>query len=366
MKKLSILSLLPAILLTSCGEFKPYGLYQFRLGKTDGNHLEVSAELFDEEHETQKGYKKLVLSADLGDAMSPAAIIESYQDKYPFLEEFLGIITSEMKDIDHIEGFYKLSNLKNEKYGYRVDIGSDMLVEYIQKLADKYADLKDIIDSIDSEKLVFMPESTQYLFSAYVNKKAFTIQIPVSMDDLTMQAIWYGKSAKISDDNFIDKMPGVKGAERFGTHPKHVVKNGVVVEDEISIVNEIFKKDFSNTAIYDDLLCISPIAKLVEEEVNGVTKIKVYFEDDYTGSQTLVSGRVQVKSALGEFDEVEEIKITVDENGYISCPSNGQTGKNAGFLDENGEEFKYAYLIQPPFEFRDFHVVNVGLSKVVD
>lgn len=350
----------------SCGEFKPFGLYQFRLGKTDGNHLEINAELTDVEHETQKGFNKLILSADLGESMSPSAIIESYEDKYPILEDFLEIITSEIKEIDHIDGFYKLTDLKDPKYGYKVDIGSDMLVTYVKKLAEKYPDLKDIIDSFDPDQFVFMPEMTRKLFSAYVNKKAFTIQVPVSGDDLSMQSVWYGTSSLIKDENYLDKMPGAKGDARFGTHPKHVVKNGVVLEDEISQVNEMFKKDFSKTHIYSDELCLFSVATLVEEEVNDVTKVKVIFEEDYEGSQTLVSGYVETKSLLGDFDDVEEIKVTVDAEGYISCPSNAQTGRNAGFIDENGQEFKYSYLIQPPFVFRDFHVVNVGLSKVVD
>ena len=366
MKKTFILSLLPSILLMSCGEFKPFGLYQFRLGKTDGNHLELNAELTDVEHGTQKGYNKMVLSADLGQSMSPAAIIESYEDKYPILEDFLEIITSELKELDHIDGFYKLTNIKNAKYGYRVDIGTDMLVEYAKKLSEKYPELKEIIDDIGPDTLVFMPENTRNLFTAYVNKKAFTIQMPVSGDDLTMQSIWYGNSSLIQDENYIEKMPGVKGEERYGTHPKYVVKNGVVIEDEISQVNELFKKDFSKTAIYSDELCLSKIATLVEEKADNVTKVQVFFEEDYTGSKTLVSGYVETKSMLGEFDDVHAIEVTLDAQGYITCPSNGQTGRNAGFIDENGEEFKYSYLIQPPFEFRDFHVVNVGLSKVVD
>ena len=140
----------------------------------------------------------------------------------------------------------------------------------------------------------------------------------------------------------------------------------VVVEDEISVVNEMFKKDFSNTAIYEDPLCIAEIAKLVEEEVNGVKKIKVFFLDSYTGDKSLVTGNVQLKSIFGDYDETTEIKITVDSDGYISCLGNGQTGKEAGFIDENGLEVKFNYLMQPPFVFRDYHVVNVGLSKVVD
>lgn len=362
MKRTKILALIPMFVLASCSEIKPYGKYEFRLGKTDGNHLEISATLTNEDHENLAGYKKMYMSADLGEDMSIKSIISQYGDKYPIIEPFLDIIFSEIEEVDRISLYYKVLDTVNEKFGHHLEIGSDFLVDYVKLLAEKYPELKDIIDSYDfkEEDLYITPEATKSIFNAFVSNKTLTIQTPVSFDDLTMQMLWYGISPKIKGD-FLDKLPGEKGDARYGTHPeKRKDPTGKIIYDDCDVINDMFKVEFSNTYLYQYSV---KIGTFVREEIEGKDRLKLYLNEDYTGEKEHIEGTVILKNQFGEWEEESAIKLSVDNDNNINFTYNNLEGKEAGFSDENGTEFTFNYFYQNPFVFRDFHVVNVGLAK---
>ena len=367
MKKLQILSILPILALASCSKDNYAGTYQFRLGKTDGSHLEMTAVLSNEKYD-DNGMKKMTLSADLGEEMSPSSIIEKYGEQYPIIEPFVDIIIDEIKDINEIPLYYKVLDSAVEKYGNRLAIGTDFVVQKMNEVKEKYEAVKDILDGlgIDDSKFALTPEQTKYFFSAYVNSKSLTFEIPVSMDDLQMQTFWYGKSTVIIDD-YIDKLPGVKGEERFGTHP--IIKKddkGNIIKNECDEVNKTFEKEFSNTHLYveDAEGYSTKIGSFVVEEIDGKQTLKCYLESSYAGSHSNIEGFVYVNNGLGDFDSKETIKISVNDDNTTSVTYKEESGKHEGFVDENGKEFKFSSVIQAPFVFRDFHTVNLGLAKI--
>ena len=363
MKRIRILSLLPVLALASCSKTSYGGTYQFRLGKTDGSHLEVTAVLSNEKY-NDEGMKKMTLSADLGEEMSPTSIIEKYGEEYPIIEPFIDIIVDEVKDVNEIPLYYKVLDNKATKYGKRLAVGTDFVATKIKEVKEKYEAIKDILDGlgVSDEDLIITPELTKYFFGAYINSKTLTFEIPVSLEDLKMQSFWYGKSTLILGD-YVDKLPGTKGEERFGTHP--VIKKddkGNVITNECEEVNKLFEKEFSNTHLYTT--ADGMIGSFVVEEIDGQKTLKCYLDDTYTGSRTNIEGYVYVNDGFGHFDAKKDIKISVDENNKTSVTYKNETGKDQIFIDENGKEFKFVETIQTPFVFRDFHTVNLGLTKI--
>ena len=364
MKRLRVLSLLPALLLASCSKVDYSGTYEFRLGKTDGSHLEVSAVLTNEAY-TVEGTKKMTLSADLGAEMSPTAIIEQYGEQYPFLDPFIDIITDEVAGIKEIPLYYAVTQYKDAKRGVRLNVGTDFAVQKVEELKQKYPIIKELLEylEIDDSKFEVTPEKAKYFFGAYVDNKVLTFEIPVSMDDLEMQEFWYGKSTRISGD-YVSRLPGTQGEERFGTHPKVVTNaQGQVTSSEVEQVNKIFEKDFSNTPIYD--VDNKKIGVLAEEEVNGRKVLKCYLEEEPASYPTPLDGFVYTKDIVGEYEHKQAIKLTVtDANGSSNAAYNGKEGRDEAFLDSNFTEFRFSDTIRDPYVFRDFHTVNVGLSKI--
>ena len=364
MNRLKILSLLPILTLASCNGVNPYGTYQFRLGKTDGNHIEVTAILSKDDHPVGDGMKKMQLNADLGDSLSPTALIDDLGNQYPILEPFIEIMSKEIGNIDGIPMYFKVLPIKsNDGFGHRLAVGTDFVSSYISQIEEKYPDIKDFIDSlgIPSEALYVKPEYTQYVFGAYINERQLTFQIPVSIEDLNMQMLWYGISNRISDPDYVSKLPGPQGEKRIGSHPQVTKdKAGNIISRESDLVNKMFENEFSNTYLYKDN---EPIGNFVTEVEDDVTTLKLYLRDTYTGPKNNIEGVVYTKSLLGDYDEAKNIKLSVDDNHITNVTHNGKGGKEEGFTDENGTEFLFSYLMQEPFAFRDYHVVNVGLIK---
>lgn len=363
MKKLRILSLLPTILLSSCGKLNPAGTYQFRLGKTNDTHLEFTAVLTNEDHLSFSGAKKMTLTADLGDEMSPSVLIASYGEQYPILEPFIKIIQDEVENIKEIPMYYKVLDIEDPKYGYKLDIGTDFVSKTVGVLKEKYPVIKELLEafSIPDSEFVITPDKSAYFFSAYVDSKTLTFQIPVSVEDFKMQLLWYGKSSLLPE-GYIDDMPGEKGEKRFGTHP--IVKtddNYNVIYRDVDVVNKMYEKEFSNTHLYKDGIKIGSFSTDV---IDGKTRLKLFLDSTYTGSHLNIEGSVKVKGLTGEYDEDKPIKISVDDSHIATVTHNGKTDSDEGFLDGNGNEFTFSKLMQKPFVFRDFNIVNVGLAKI--
>ena len=366
MRKLRTLTLLPMIVLSSCAKNNYVGTYQFRLGKTDGSHLELTAVLTKEKY-NDNGMKKMTLTADLGEEMSPTTIIQQYGDKYPILEPFVDIIIEEIKDIHEIPFYYQVLNSKLKKYGNRVAIGTDFVLQKVDELKAKYPAIKDILDTlgIDDSKFVLNPDQIKYFLGSYVNSSILTFEIPVSTDDLTMQTFWYGKS-RLVDGDYLDKLPGTKGEERFGTHPQ-VKKDhkGNIIVDECAEVNKTFEKEFSNTHLYiQDGEYNKKIGSFVEGEVDGKKTVKCYLSDSYTGTHQNIEGFIYSKDLEGDFTLKQNIKLSINDDSSTNLTYKDATGRDQAFIDENGKEFRFIDVMQDPFEFRDFHTVDLGLTKI--
>ena len=363
MKRLRVLSLLPVLLLASCSKVDYSGTYEFRLGKTDGSHLAVSATLTNEDYVVE-GTKKMSVTADLGAEMSPTAIIEQYGEEYPLLEPFIDIITDEVAGIKEIPLYYSVLAQKDAKRGNKLSIGTDFAMQKVAELEEKYPIIKSLLEYLDikDEQFRLEPERVRYYVGAYVDSKTLTFEIPVSMEDLEMQEFWYGKSDRVTD--YVARLPGTQGDERFGTHPKVVTDaQGQITSSEVEETNRIFEKEFSNTPIVNSEG--NKIAFLVQDEVEGKKVLRCHLTD--TAGVTYpftVDGFVYTKDMVGEFDNKQAIKFKVGADNSAVVAYNDKTGRDEGFIDDNGTEFRFTDTIQAPYEFRDFHTVNVGLTKI--
>lgn len=398
MKKLRILSLLPALILCSCGvkKNKWAGTYQFRLGKSDGNHMEVTAVITDENDPKVEGYKVMTLTGDLGDQLNVMKYLEELEDMIDdlvdtfrtstdelspetddlddaieLLPKFISALKEEVQAMEKINFFYKVSDHKNAKYGNRIELGTHAIADLLNSMATKHPELEEVIELVKTaasftdlftEDLFLMPDKAKYAFNAFINKKGLTFQVPISRNDLSLQFMWYGFDGVFLADvempeNYIADMPGVKGEDRFGTHPAKVYQNNVVVKDEAAEVNEKFKYYFSNSPLYDAVDTENTLSKFVLDESEEQSKIYMVFKEE-----TFQPGLYEGKILIG--GEYKDISLNIDEKGKCLVEHNGKKGLKEGFFDNNQEEFRFRDVVKDPFEFRDFNIVDVGLSKV--
>ena len=396
MNKLKILSILPALVLCSCGAKKNKfaGTYQFRLGKSDGNHMEVTATITDDKDPKAEGYKIMNISGDLGDQFSIMTQIEELEDiiddlvaeveqsgtseilpegldnLVDLLPKLITAVKEEVKALKTVAFFYKDSGYKHEKYGNRLELGTHAIADLLDSIKTKHPDLVEIIDTLASllqitglfdERMYILPEKSKYAFNAFVSKKGLTFQVPISKDDLNQQFIWYGYEANFLSevtlpDNYMDKMPGVKGEKRFGTHPAREIRNNVVVRDEAAIVNDAFAYEFSNSPIFvsNDPTVMDQLARFALDDTSETTKLYMKFGAEF-----------EAKTYTGYVtSERKEIELTIDANGLCAITPNGKEGLKKGFFDNKGTEFRFSEVVQDPFQFRDYNVVDVGLNKV--
>ena len=399
MNKLKVLFLLPALALCSCGGAKKNkyaGTYQFRLGKSDGNHMEVTATITDEDDSKVEGYKVMTLSADVGSQMDPLKKLDEIEDALeeliPLLSSIPEEIASELPDVDEIiellpkfvtafkeevtsikeiSFFYKVTEYKHEKYGNRLELGTHAIADILSSIKTKHTDLAEIIDVVSeiisdtglvSEDLFIMPSTSKYAFNAFINKKGLTFQVPVSKDDLSHQFLWYGFQNEVLSpitlpENYMTRMPGVKGEERFGTHPARETKNNVVTKDEVAAVNAEFAYEFSKSPLFanDDPTDETEIGRFVLDSSGETSKLIVKFSGEFDAK--VYDGYIGVLHN-------KAIKLNVGIDGVCAVTHNGKTGLKEGFFDSNNTEFRFSDVVEEPFQFRDFNIVNVGLSKV--
>ena len=249
MNRLKMLALLPSLCLASCSQANFYGVYEFRLGKTDGAHFGISVELKEGACEGHDGYQNFSLKADLGSDYSIESLLKDYSDD-PIIQQLIEDFVKVLPEDRTIPGYYQITDYNNAKYGYRVKLGSDFLEDLVEKLFPSLKELEEIVSSFAT------PEVIEMLLCSYVNDKQFTLQIPVSLYDAQYQLAWYGfyidpNGARLLAPLDQDKLPGPKGEERIGVHPA-LTKNekGEVVASEVDDMNEIFEFEFSHTYLY--------------------------------------------------------------------------------------------------------------------
>ena len=358
--RFKLLGLLPALCLSACNNGSYYGTYEFRLGKTDGSHLGLTAKMLKEKYEKRKGYEKLTLSAELGQDFSIEKLVESYEEEYPLIAIFLEDFVKKLENVSSIYGYYAVNNeIKNEKYGRRVSIGSDYITEFLE---EAYPEI------FDDPDFNIAPELFEMFVCAYVNSTTFTFQIPVSLADMQQQLFWYGYFLDLEGLTpytalDVNLLPGEKGEERIGTHPQvKKDKKGNIVDDQVATINETFKFDFSHTYLYNAEE--KPIGSFAVKENEQKQQVLYYkpFEGETTSP---ASGHVYTKSILGIYDDNKNINFDVDTTtGEVKVNYNHKEGKDEGFTDKDGTEFTFPTLMKKAFVFRDYHDVKVGLTKV--
>lgn len=385
MKKLKILSLLPSLLLCSCGKGDRWaGLYQFRLGKSDGNHMEITIELTTTQDEKFSDYKVMNMSADLGDNMDPTSVLDDLEEAgeviIPFLDligisigdkfpKLMEVAKKELTDFTDIKLFYNVTSYQPANKSYRLDVGTHEIADRLEKIKVENPDLAEIIDEAKDyakdipfldDNLNMPPERAKFLFNLFINKKGLTIQVPVSKEDIEMQMIWYGMNYPLfssSEDkllpaDYMDKMPGAKGENRFGTHPLREVKNNVVIKDEVAEVNTIFKKEFSKTILTTELLDGPELGRFIIETINNERHLVFLFAGEPTST---VEGYVNFTNL--KF-------VNVPESGDLGVIEGA--GTKAIIKGADDKEYKINDFFINPFEFRDFNIVDVGLAKVTE
>lgn len=369
MRRLKLLCFLPVLCLTACKSNSYYGDYSFGLGKTNGSHFGFTVSLSKDEYQGKADYKKIKISAEFGDDFSIGEMIESYGEQYPIIGIIFDLFFKDVKNISEINGYYRISNEHpSDKYGKRVLIGSEEITNLLKQSEIEY--IKDLEFDVT-------PDIVKYVAMAYTTKKEFTFQLPVSIDDVKQQLMWYGIFFDLDnpDPEFIlpkqydfttdDRFPGAKDESRFGSHP--VVKkdkHGVVVEDQVKIMNENFRYEFSHTPLYnsaDDTI----LGKFYQEK-NEEGKKRLYFIPSATLTDTEhVSGYVQTMDLLGNYEVKKDITFSYNKDTYetnVTYQAAEESSKES-FVDENSATFKFTDVIRPPFVYRDYHDVKIGLKK---
>lgn len=380
MRKLKLLCLLPSLCLASCSSSSFAGVYEFRLGKTDGAHFGLSVELKDDAYEKREGMKQLFMSADLGSEYSIETLVSQYTEEYPFLAGALEKLLNALPEDHRIDGYYTVTDIKNPKYGNRVKIGSDFIQELFSKAFPEYVDIvQEFIELVFPGKTISTltePDMIQLLACAYADGKNFTLQIPVSQEDLYQQLAWYGylidsKSYKTIRKLDESKLPGPSGDERYGNHPTSVKdEKGNVVSSDVDKMNEAFVYDFSRTYLYEvnefglETAIGSFITISNEENQKGL----FFTPFDTSTSNTKFTGKfILNKDQPGEHYVDVQFEVG-NRSKEASVQYTDKTGNEEGFFIDDGHggetEIFYKDFIVEPFEFRDFHDVKVGLTKV--
>lgn len=324
MKRIKNLLVLPLLLLSSCSQGNVYGKYSFRLGKESETHIGVSVELINEKviYEGEEKGDKFVLTFDITQTS----------------DEILDIIGNEFS------GYFNVVYEQSGDYGYRLALGAKIDHASLPFLPEDF--------SLDVD-----PDIIESIIIGYINDRQITIQLPVSLDDLTYQLCWYGYYVDLESEDFFipleqSLLPGVKGAERFGTHPE-VVRDqyNKVISSEVVTMNDTFAKEFSNTYCYDTTNT-NKIGKIGKKSDNNY-----YY---YNTSGTALSGdcvNIILRSLLEGSDETYSVNLNlnkINENEYLI---------NTATLNASGEPFDLTTALKDPYVFRDFHDIHVGLVR---
>jgi len=176
MKKLKYLLLLPFLALTSCGERNIPGTYGFALGNQGGAHFGVYATLSDkyyvdpETGVTDKVKKDFLFKLDMPESATTLSTLDTSNE-----ESITYSLSDTSLNDGTIKGYYYLG--KEEDLGLKVYVGSS------------------VIDQIFGEEKQYSvsPLIVECIICAHINSEGnFNMRVPVSLEDLQMQLIWYG------------------------------------------------------------------------------------------------------------------------------------------------------------------------------
>lgn len=375
-KKIIPVSLLSLLCLASCGNDSYYGVYKFLLGRQGDDQVrvgltmnllsdKVSVDVFDEEKGdyVAKDFEKFTVEADIGSMKD--ALISGLVDDFALDEELL----EGFEIPDSIEGYYEVLDEKDEKYGNKMAVGF----------------------VVDAEIGFDIPDETiRNLLVTYVDSKAVTLQIPVSITDLQMQLAWYGtyidfdpyvkerlhsiedfekyildiaESLKVYDLGAFKKLPGETGNKRFGSHPIVSSEEGKEI-DQVFEMNAYYEGLFSNTIVY--------------ENVGGEAGKKIgsiYGHTMYDASAKPVDTYYYFYPLAEDMDFSDPFDCIVkaydsSQNRYITedlltldCVKKDNYLINHCYKGLEEIKISSTNYYQEPFEFRDFHDIKIQLMK---
>lgn len=209
-KKLLPLFLIP-FLLTSCDLDSFHGRYVFQLGKEQSTHIGIFLQLNKTVYEPKKaeGYKSCHISGSFGSS-----------EETMLSDDLIKILN------EGLDGYYFVKNIndKNRIFFGTQELGEAMGIDY-----DLDVD-QDLVENVAI---------------GYIKHNEVDIVIPVSLEDLQMQLVWYGHFAYVNFDDPLNpimhyeeltNLPGSQDKDlRIGTHP---------TKEEVIIVNQRYKSLF--------------------------------------------------------------------------------------------------------------------------
>lgn len=398
MKKVLPLLVLASTCLASCGDTSVYGKYQFLLGRQGDNETRVSIEmeLKDEASTVKEGYKNFNASLEMSGLVNINTGDDEEEEESSLLSLAAEALSAtESFNIDssgkvEIPGYYKVSDLTDDKYGNKVKIAFDLGEEFNGIMEYFEIDPTDIIS---------------HFIVSYCNGSSFTLQLPVSLDDIQMQLAWYGLyidydpylkdkvntisdlvhffiEGKVSGDSIkycpltdiLDKkLPGEQNAEvRYGSHPRlEVDEDGKITVNEIGEMNEKYQGIFSNTFLYENNDGVK--GKKIGTIYKEITELNSYYFfplDGYVPSTTSeISCIIKEDRGLLDYDFSWERELCLSLTEFDELDDNGQkvpfymVDQKTHIAGEDPSEWNWKRFYQKPFEFRDYHDIKIELKK---
>lgn len=349
MKKINPLLFIPTLCLASCSKVGYAGTYAFQMGKAGSTNIRLALTLTEQPVVDEKqgvNGKMFTIEANLPN-MSASDIAKTLDFDIGVDEEDLTEIISAFVDVlkDNLTFYYNVGTIERAM-GTQLKLGALLNAE-------------ETGFSIPSELV-------ESIVCAYINDSMVTLQVPVSLNDLQLQLCWYGLYVNFdstSVDNMIvalkaDKLPGLEGEERFGSHPViEKDEKGNITKNEVDVMNLNFAKEFSNTPVYESSSSskvIGFIAKLPDNHM--------YF---YKDNETVISGAnlaaaVNQENEYGIFDNKTDINLIIDTSDGVDKECFKIIEINDSTSATKLEEEKF---YQKPFVFRDFHDIKIGLAR---
>ena len=389
MKKILPLLMLASTCLASCGENSVYGKYEFLMGRQGEGETRVSIEmeLKDEVSQVKEDFKNFYANIEMGGLAGNTGSSENSIDVFEVAAELLealgvsGVNVSKGKI--QVPGYYKVSDLSDPKYGNKVKIAFD---------------LGETLNSLFSVFGLEPTDIVSHFIVSYCNKSSFTLQLPVSLDDIQMQLAWYGiyldydpylkdkvngigdlitliLEGKMSPDtikhftltNYLDhKLPGEQDSEiRYGSHPKFESdEKGNITANEVLEMNEKYQGLFSNTFVYsvDSEGKAGEIIGSVFQEITE-TDNYYFFPYDSAFNNFNTPTDVILKKDVGvldyDFSEETLCVLNVTSNTY----EDGSHPFTIQYKDPSITEWNWKDFYKKPFEFRDYHDIKIELKK---
>lgn len=367
MKKVLPLLMLASTCLASCGDVSVYGKYKFLMGRQGDDETRVSLEmeLKDEASTVKEGYKNFNATFELSGVAGLGALGDVDPSVLESLKTSLPIGTDE-NGVTTIPGFYKVQDLKDDKYGNKIRLAFDL-----------GEDLNAIFETFDLDPT----EIVSSFAVAYCNGSSFTFQLPVSVTDIQMQLCWYGTyidinpyiknsinslsdfvqfflegkiNSKIYEltDFYDNKLPGEQDMDkRFGSHPS---------AEEVIEMNKKYQGLFSNTIVYKNAggEAGDQLGSIYCDIENNQYK---FFPLSSDFDPSVGSYDVIMKKDIGvlNYDFSEDTPVTLTTVGTAEQGSYSCGVKYAGTTDDIDWEVFY----QDQFMFRDFNDIKIELKK---